>query len=188
MTTPPLPERLTIDRAVLVVVDLQERFRDLIYRLDEVLINTGRLISFARTVEIPVLVTEHYRQGLGGTMPEITADWDDFHPIEKISFSCCGCEAFNEALAASGRDQVILCGIETHVCIYQTAADLSRQGRQVVVAADAVSSCSKKNRKRGLKVMAELGVQNLGAQMIMFELLGRADDPRFRLVKDLLQE
>ncbi len=183
-----LPERLVIDRAVLVVVDIQERFRDLIDRMDDVLANTGRLIRFAQTVDMPVLVTEHYRRGLGGTMPEITAHWDTFDPLEKISFSCCGCEAFNKALAASGRDQVILCGIETHVCIYQTAADLMRQGKQVVVAADAVSSCSKKNRKRGLKVMVELGVQNLGAQMIMFELLERADDPRFRLVKDLLRE
>ncbi len=188
MKPDPLPDRLRPERAVLAVIDIQERFRDLIYHMHEVLENTGRLIRFVRALDIPVLVTEHYPKGLGATAPEIAALWDDFSPIQKLSFSCCGCDAFNAALEETGRDQIILCGIETHVCVYQTAADLLRMGRQVAVAADAVSSCSKKNRKLGLRAMTALGAQNLGAQMIMFELLERADDPRFRAVKDLLRE
>ncbi|PIV81292.1 hydrolase [bacterium CG17_big_fil_post_rev_8_21_14_2_50_64_8] len=188
MTTPTVPDRLLADRCVLVVVDIQERFRDLIHHMDEVMANTERLVRFARILDIPVLVTEHYPQGLGATAGEIAALWDDFRPIQKLHFSCCGCGDFNTALADTGRDQVILCGIETHVCIYQTAADLRRQGLQVAVAADAVSSCSRKNRKLGLNSLAELGVQCPGAQMIMFEILERADDPRFRELKDLLRE
>ncbi len=189
MTPSSLPRRMGCDRAVLVVVDIQERFRDLIHHMDRVLTNTERLIRFARILDIPIVVTEHYPKGLGGTVAEVTGLLgDDFAPIEKISFSCCGCEDFNTALAATGRDQIILCGIETHVCIYQTTADLRRAGRQVTVATDAVSSCGKKNRKLGLRAMAALGAQNLGAQMIMFELLERADDPRFGQVKGLLRE
>lgn len=183
-----VPDRLRADRAVLVVVDIQERFRDLIHHMDEVMANTERLVRFARILDIPVLVTEHYPRGLGATAAEIAALWDEFKPIQKLHFSCCGCEEFNTALAGTGRDQVILCGIEAHVCIFQTATDIRRQGMQVTVAADAVSSCSKKNRKLGLKAMAELGVQCLGAQMIMFEILERADDPRFGEIKGLLRE
>ncbi len=186
MSCQKIPARLQADRAALVVVDIQDRFEDLIHGMDGVLRNTGRLIRFCTAMDIPILVTEHYPRGLGHTVAEIAAHWEKFTPLEKIHFSCCGCEAFNEALAATGRDQIILCGIETHVCIYQTAADLLRRDKQVVVAADAVSSCSKQNRKLGLKAMTALGAQNLGAQMIMFEILERADDPRFRRVKDLL--
>ncbi len=188
MSQQTIPDRLQAHRAVLVVIDIQERFRDLIYKMEDVLHNTDRLIRFCNTMDIPILVTEHYPRGLGHSVPEIAAHWKDFTPLEKIHFSCCGSEDFNSALAATGRDQVILCGIETHVCVYQTAADLLRQAQQVVVATDAVSSCSKKDRKLGLRAMVELGVQSLGAQMIMFEILERADGPEFKKVKDLLPE
>ena len=139
-------------------------------------------------LDIPVLVTEHYRKGLGATVPEIADLWDDFSPIEKIHFSCCGCDEFNAALAATGRNQVILCGIETHVCIYQTAADLRRRGMQVVAAVDAVGSCAKSNHKLGLKAMAAVGVQNLGTQMVLFEILHRAGDARFKQVVQFLKD
>ncbi len=183
-----IPDRLAPDRAVLVVVDIQQRFSDLIYDMAGVLSHTQRMIRFCEAMNIPILVTEHYPQGLGHTIADIADQIPHITPLEKIHFSCCGCDEFNTALTATGRDQIILCGIETHVCLYQTAADLRRQGRQVVAVTDAVSSCSKKNRKLGLKAMAALGVQGLGTQMVMFEILERADGPRFKLVKDLLRE
>lgn len=182
-----LPDRLQRDRCVLVVIDIQDRFRDLIHGMDKVVGNSVRLIRFAGILEIPVLVTEHYPQGLGGTVAEIRGLWEEFAPIGKIHFSCAQDPGFNEALAATGRDQVILCGIETHVCIYQTAADLRRRGLQVVVVADAVGSCDERNRKLGLQAMATLGVQGLGAQMVMFELLHRAGTPEFKQAADLLR-
>lgn len=188
MSVAKMPDRLVPDRAVLVVVDIQQRFADLIYGMEGVLSHTQRLIRFCEAMDIPILITEHYPQGLGNTMACITDLAPQIKPLEKIHFSCCGCDEFNTALAATGRDQIVLCGIETHVCIYQTAADLRRQGQQVVVATDAVSSCSKRNRKQGLKAMAALGVQSLGAQMVMFEILERADSPAFKQVKDLLRE
>ena len=188
MANPTLPDRLQPDRCALVVVDIQDRFSDLIHHMDRVLENSTRLIRFCRELNLPILVTEHYPRGLGHTVPRIKELWEDFAPIEKIHFSCCGCEDFNTALAATGRDQIILCGIETHVCIYQTAADLRREGKQVVVAADAVSSCAKRRRKSGLKAMAALGVQELDSQAIMFEILHRAGTPQFKAVADLLRD
>lgn len=188
MTTAELPDRLQRDRCVLVVIDIQDRFRDLIHSMDEVLGNSVRLIRFARILGLPVLVTEHYPRGLGGTVAEIRGLWEDFVPLQKIHFSCAGDQGFNAALAATGRDQVVLCGIETHVCIYQTAADLRRQGLQVIAAVDAVGSCDERNRKLGLQAMAALGVQGLGAQMIMFEILERAGTAEFKAAADLLRD
>ncbi|MCP4571102.1 MAG: hydrolase [bacterium] len=185
--TPLAPDRLDRKRCCLVVVDLQERFRDLIVGMDGVLNATGRLVQFCRQLEIPVLVTEHYPRGLGVTVPEVRELFRPFTALEKIHFSCWGNKGFREALAKTGRDQILLCGIEAHVCIYQTAADLLRDGKQVALATDAVSSCSVANRDLGLKRMAELGVQSMGAQMIMFEILHRAGTDDFKAVSPLLK-
>jgi len=183
-----LPDRLDAGRTVLVVVDLQEKFRDIIHGMNQVLANTERLIRFCQQLEIPIVTTEHYPHGLGATVPEIRNLHRSFSVIEKIDFSCAGCAPLNQAINDLGRDQIILCGIETHVCIYQTAFDMLRQGKQVSVAVDAVSSCSAANREIGLKRMAELGVQSMGTQMLMFEILGKAGTPQFKDVAGLLKE
>ncbi len=186
--TPKLPPRLSPSDAVLIVIDIQEKFRDKIHGLDRVLENTERLISFAGHLDIPVIVTEHYPRGLGVTVPEVREACDPFEPIEKIDFSCAGCGPFMDRIRKLGRSQVLLCGIETHVCVYQTARDLLADGRQVVAAVDAVSSCSAANREIGLAAMRDLGVQLLGTQMIMFDLLQKAGTPQFKLVAPLLKD
>ena len=183
-----LPVRLTAERSVLVVVDLQERFRDLIDGMDQVLERSLRLIAFSRQLGIPVLVTEQYPRGLGVTVTEIRDAVRPFTASEKTTFSCCGSDAFNEALQGMGRNQVILCGIETHVCIYQTACDLLRSGRQVAIAADAVSSCEAVNRELGLQRLRDVGCDIMGTQMIMFEILGEAGTPAFKQVATLLKD
>ncbi len=183
-----LPDRLTPNRSVLVVVDIQEKFRDLIHGMDQIMASTERLIRFCQQLDIPIVVTEHYPRGLGVTVSEIRNLVSPFQPIEKIDFSCAGCTPFNETLTKLDRNQVILCGIETHVCIYQTAFDLLRQNRQVAVAVDATSSCSATNREIGLKRMSELGVQSMGVQMLMFEILGKAGTAEFKAVSGLLKE
>jgi len=191
MNQPPknsLPDRLTDDRTVLVVIDIQEKFRDLIHGSDEVISRSTRLIEFSSQLEIPVLVTEHYPRGLGGTVAPISEACQPFEPIEKINFSCCGSPDFNRHLDMAGRNQVILCGIESHVCVYQTAADLLRSGKQVIAAADAISSISAANRQLGLDAMRDLGVQILGTQAIMFEVLRVAGTERFKKVAPLLKE
>jgi nicotinamidase-related amidase len=187
MSRSDLPDRLDRRRTVLVVIDIQEKFRDVIHGIDRVLAGTERMIRFCRHLDIPVVVTEHYPRGLGVTVSEVRSLCQPFEPIEKIAFSCAGNATFNRTIHDLGRDQVILCGIETHVCIYQTAFDMLRQGKQVTVAVDAVSSCSAADREIGLRRMAELGVQQMGVQMMMFELLGEAGTPEFKAVAGLLK-
>ncbi|MBU8869934.1 MAG: hydrolase [Gemmatimonadales bacterium] len=183
-----VPERLEAGKSILVVVDIQERFRQLIHDMDQVLARTRRLIEFCQELQIPIVVTEHYSRKLGTTMAELGKSFTNFEPIEKIHFSCWGCEDFKTRLDDPDRPQIILCGIEAHVCIYQTAADLMRQGKQVVAAVDAISSCSAGNREIGLQRLAGIGVQNMGVQMLMFEILQRAGTPEFKAVAGLLKE
>ena len=181
------PVRLTAERTALVVIDLQERFRDLIHGMDRVLEHSERLITFCRQLEIPVLVTEQYPRGLGTTVSEIRAACRPFTAFEKTSFSCAGSEAFTTALRATGRDQVILCGIEAHVCVYQTACDLLRDGKQVALAADAISSHRPADRDLALRRLRDAGADVMGAQMIMFEILREAGTPDFKRVSSLLK-
>ncbi len=182
-----LPDRLDRDRCLLVVIDIQERFRDVIHRLDMVLAGTDRLVRFWQALGLPVIVTEHYPRGLGHTVPEVKDAVTPWAPLEKIHFSCAGDEGFMAAVRTAGRDQVVLCGIETHVCVYQTAFDLLRDGRQVAVATDAVSSCLPEDREAGLGRMRDLGVQLMSTQMIMFEILGRAGTADFKAVAPILK-
>jgi nicotinamidase-related amidase len=187
MPGPTPPSRLQADRTVLVVIDIQEKFRDLIHGMDKVVAGSSRLIEFCQLLDIPILVTEHYPRGLGVTISDVRRLIKPFDCIEKIHFSCCGDSGFNQALKKLNRDQIILCGIETHVCIYQTAFDLLHQGKQVAVATDAVSSCSPIDREIGLKRMSELGVQSMGVQMMMFEILRKAGTEQFKKVAPILK-
>lgn len=183
-----MPDRLVPERCALVVIDIQDKFHDLIYQMDRVIHNTSRMVKFCQELEIPVLVTEHYSKGLGVSVKPIQDLFTPHQAIEKIHFSCAGSDNFNKALADTGRDQIILCGIETHVCVYQTACDLQREGKQAVVVSDAVSSCSKANFKLGLKCTRNRGIQVLGTQMTMFEVLREAGTPRFKKVAGLLKD
>jgi nicotinamidase-related amidase len=183
----PVPDRLEKDRVCLVVIDLQERFRTLVVSMNDVQRGCSRLARFFVKLDLPILVTEHYSQKLGETMGELREVIPGFQPLEKITFSCADDAGFAAALAATGRDQVVLCGIETHVCVYQTARDLCARGVQVVVAADAVSSQSARDREIALQQMREIGVQILSVEMILFEILREARTPDFKQVADILR-
>jgi nicotinamidase-related amidase len=182
-----VPDRLEKHRVCLVVIDLQERFRTLIVGMDDVQRGCSRLARFFAKLDLPILVTEHYPRKLGETMGELREVVPAFRPLEKITFSCADDLAFTAELAATGRDQVVLCGIETHVCVYQTARDLRAGGVQVVVAADAVSSQSARDRDLALAHMRAIGVQVLSAEMVLFEILREARTPDFKLVADILR-
>ncbi len=185
---PHVPPRLVKERTVLVVIDMQERFRELISGMPRVLGRCSRLIRFCQRLGVPILVTEHYPTGLGATLSELRQLFSDFHALEKISFSCAGDAGFQAALLATKRDQLLLCGIESHVCVYQTASDLLRAKMQVVVAGDAVSSRTDENRLSGLTRLRDLGVQVMSTEMIMFEILKVAKTPDFQAVADILKE
>jgi len=166
-----------------VLVDLQEKLARVIHERQKVIDNTVRLLKGCRVLGVPVVWTEQNPAGLGKTVPE-AADLLEGEPITKLSFSCWPELRFREAVKRLGRRHAVLAGIETHVCVYQTGADLAANGMEVQVVADAVSSRTEANREIGLSRMRDSGVSITSVETVLFELLGVAKGPAF---KEILQ-
>ena len=171
------------ERAALVVVDVQEAFRPAVEGFDDVVRSTTQLIQGAKALGIPVLVTEQYPKGLGRTVPEVAEHLDGAQPLEKVCFSAAQAEGFD----LDGRDQALVCGIETHVCVSQTAHDLLDRGVEVHVAADAVTSRSAANREVGLHKMERSGAIVTSVETALFELVGAAGSDEFKQVQRLIK-
>lgn len=175
------------DQAALVVVDIQERLAVAMKKREKVERNASILIQAVQFMAMPVIVTEQYPKGLGPTTDAVKKNLKDYNPIEKLDFSCCGEDTFVSALKATGRTHVILCGMETHVCVWQTALGLLDDGYIVHVAGDAVCSRSKDNYLTGLGLMRDAGVVISSTEAICFELLGRAGSDEFKAVSKLVK-
>ena len=171
------------DRAALLIVDVQEGFRPAVLEFDRVAHNAGVLAQGARTLGMPVVVTEQYPKGLGATAPEVAEHVDGADPVEKTVFSAARAEGFDLGPC----DQALLCGIESHVCVWQTAADLLAQGVEVHVARDAVSSRTEENRELGLDRMRAAGAVVSSVETALFELLGEAGGPEFKTIQRLIK-
>jgi hypothetical protein len=143
------------------------------------------LIRLSKVFGLPILITEQYPKGLGRTIGRI-ADLlgEDYQPIEKMTFSCAGCDEFNEkadALCAGDFHNLVVCGIETHICVYQTVRDLSEDGVcNIHVAADAVGSRKEENWRWGLELMREEGAFIKPTETIVFEMMARSGTPEFK--------
>lgn len=171
------------DRTALVVIDVQEAFRKAVGRFEEVAGATATLIRGARILGLPIVVTEQYPRGLGDTVPEVLdALGDDVPRHEKVVFSACRAEGFD----LQGRDQALVCGIETHVCVNQTVHDLLDAGVQTHVAADAVSSRTDANRDLGLHKMEASGAIVTSVETALFELVGAAGSDDFKAIQRLV--
>jgi isochorismate hydrolase len=181
--------RIEREEAVLVVVDVQDV---LMKKMNQevgknVIRNIQTLLAFVKKMAIPILITEQYPKGLGKTIPEIKMELGSILPIEKVSFSCCGVETFNDKLNQLGRKQIILTGIETHVCVLQTADDLIQKGYEVHAVADAICSRSKLDWEIGLKWMEKRGAMISTTEIIAFQLLKEAGTEEFRGLSKLLK-
>ncbi len=170
------------ERTALVVIDVQEAFRKAIDGFDEVARQTGILIQGARALDVPVVVTEQYPRGLGDTVPEVAEHLEGVPRLEKTVFSAVRAEGFD----LGGRDQALVCGIETHVCVNQTVHDLLASGLTVHVAEDAVSSRTAANRSAGLHKMEQSGAIVSSVETALFELLGEAGTEDFKTVQRLV--
>lgn len=184
-------DMLNREEALLLVVDVQERLVAAINRdLYEVSIkNMKAAIEAAFILGLPVLVTEQYPKGLGRTVAEIRAllEGREHRVVEKMTFSCARDEGFLSVLAASGRGQVAIVGMETHVCVYQTAVDLLRAGYSVFVLDDAVSSRFLHNYESGLWALRQAGATVYSTETALFQLLKTAGAPEFRKVSALIK-
>jgi nicotinamidase-related amidase len=175
--------RLSPDRATLIVVDVQEGFRKAIPDFERVAKATVTLIEGAEAIGIPIVATEQYPKGLGETAAEVAEHLPEgVDPLEKVVFSAAEAEGFDLA----GRDQAVVCGIETHVCVNQTVLDLLDAGIEVQVAEDAVGSRTQENKRVGLHKMERAGAVLTSVETALFELLGRAGTDEFKRVQKLI--
>jgi nicotinamidase-related amidase len=178
-------KKLDADRAALVVVDVQDAFRKAVPDFERIAQATATLVRGAQAVGVPILITEQYPQGLGTTVPEVREQLgDEFEPIEKVVFSAAEADGFDLA----GRDQALVCGIETHVCVNQTALDLLADGVEVHVCEDAVGSRFAESKSVGLNKMEQAGAVLTSVETALFELVGRAGTDSFKQVQKLILE
>lgn len=173
--------------SVLGVVDIQEKLLPKIAEAGSVLENALKLAAFAREAELPILWAEQYPKGLGPSVPEVQKALEGRAPIEKTSFGCMGCSAYSEALAATGRNQLLLTGIETHVCVLQTALAAHEEGYQVFVARDAVGSREPAQHETALQRLQASGIGIVTTEMALFELLGESGTALFKTVLPLIK-
>jgi nicotinamidase-related amidase len=177
---------LNRDEAVLLIIDIQEKLVPVILKPDEAIKNTNVLIAMAKEMDIPIIVTEQYPKGLGSTVPEIKANLDGAVKFEKNSFTACTGDV-SPAISKLNRKKVIITGMETHVCVFQTVRDLIRSDYHVVVSADAVSSRTKENYKNGLSLMKDMGAVISNTETILFDLLKISGTPEFKTLSKMIK-
>lgn len=178
---------LDSENSLLLVIDIQDR---LVAALDKDIIVTrvGKLLDAANILNIPSIISEQYPNGLGHTVEQISGKIKDGTPIiEKCSFSLLQEQGVLEKIKSYGKKQIIICGIETHICVHQTAAELLDAGFEVVVAKDACASRSKYEFKQGIDAMSANGAKISCVEIILFEWLRTAKHPKFKEIQALIK-
>ncbi|MGI4791881.1 MAG: isochorismatase family protein [Janthinobacterium lividum] len=183
------PHILSREHTLLVVIDMQEPFLNVMHERERLTQNVRLLIQSAIVLGIPVLTTLQYAERMGGLVPEIAELLPDpgLIPLDKLCFSCAGSPEFQNALIQSRKSQVLLCGVETHICVSQTALDLVHAGYQVHVAADAVSSRTLEKHKLGMERMRDSAVLPCAAEAAVYELLRISGTNEFKAILQLVK-
>jgi nicotinamidase-related amidase len=178
--------RLDRKAACVLVVDVQEKLAPVMWNFAPVEKYCRAMIQAARELDLPVLSTEQYPKGLGSMVPSIR-ELLPSPPLVKMHFSCGADGELTKALAATGRKQVVVVGVETHVCVFQTVRDLVEKGYEVFVCADAVTSRFEEHRRVALEQMRELGAVITSAETVIFDLLHVCGTPEFKRVSPLVR-
>ena len=179
--------RLKASESILVIVDVQERLARAMERRKQVEDAIGVLIRVAQLHDLPIVLTQQYTKGLGPTVEALGSRLEGIDPVEKICFSCCGEEPFNRVLDSLSRHKVILTGMETHICVLQTALDLLDSDYTVHVPWDAVCSRTDGNRDAGLRFLEHAGAIVTSAETVAFQILEKAGTPEFKEISSLLK-
>lgn len=178
---------LDAKEAALLIVDVQEGFRKQLRDLDILTRNITILAEAAKILKIPVILTEQYPQGLGKTISEIAACLGEHTYFEKNAFSCCQATGFLDTVENLGRTQIIVCGIEAHVCVSLTVHELMEHGYVVHVVSDAIASRSQRNRDVGWEKMMSSGAIPSCVEIALFEMLREAGTEQFKAVQRLVK-
>jgi nicotinamidase-related amidase len=178
---------LDLKNTVLTIIDIQGNLALAMHDKESLFKGVKNLIKGFTALEMPVILTEQNPRGLGPTLPEIREFLPNVTAITKMNFNCCDEDAFMDALKTSGKKQVLIAGIESHICVYQTAAALFDLDYEVEVVTDAVASRFPENKKLALKKMGRMGIKMTGVEMALFELLKTADHEKFREIVKIIK-
>ena len=171
------------EKSALLVIDVQQRLLPAVQQSADIEQSVCDLIGVASELDVPILFSEQYPKGLGPTSDKVVAALPDAAlRLEKLTFSCAADATCSEQIKAVDRSQIIICGMETHVCVLQTAAELCAGGFEVFVVVDAVSSRTEENKELGLARMRQAGIQVVSKEMVIFEWLERAGTDSFRSI------
>lgn len=182
------PKILDPKKAALVVVDVQEAFRSAIPEFPQIASRISMAVRGFQTLNLPIIVTEQYPKGLGRTAEEILFSMPpEFEFLEKTAFSSCGAASFAEKLQATGASQIVLCGLESHICVSQTAHDLLEKNYEVHVLIDCVGSRFTQDKEAALGKMSSSGVVPSSLEMALFELLKDARHEQFKEIQNLIK-
>ena len=184
---PALPGHLKITESQLVLVDVQGRLARLMHESDAMIRAQRILIEGCRLLDIPVVWAEQLPEKLGPTVDELQPALNGLTPLTKSSFGCWGDDALRHTIQSNERNKVLLCGIEAHVCVWQTAAALAQNDYEVHLIADATSSRSVFNRDIAYRRMQSTGIYLSNVEMALFELMNNAHHPQFRAISNLLK-
>jgi nicotinamidase-related amidase len=178
---------LSKEQALLVLVDVQGKLAKIVHDSESLIENLIKLIQGLRILRVPIIWVEQYPEGLGSTIEEVAQYLTGIKPIRKISFNACENETFVQAVKETGRQQLLVAGIETHICVYQTSIGLKKLGYEVQVVTDAVSSRTLANKEIGLEKMKSAGIAWTSVETVLFELMKIAEGDHFKQIIKLLK-
>lgn len=181
------PDLANAGDSALVVIDPQEKLVRMIHNREEVVAAVSRLLRFASIFRLPVILTEHYPQGLGYTVDEVKECLPSYRPIVKRIFSCFGVPEFSEAVKETDRRRLLVCGIETHICVCQTVLDALHRGYLVQVISDATGTRKPQDHAVALERMRRAGATVTTSEALIYEVTYRADGDEFKQVLDLVK-
>ena len=180
-------KRIKKEDAILTAIDFQEKLLPAMFEAEKVEAAAIKLAAGLNVMGVPEIVTTQYAKGLGPTVPAVEEALGEFEPIDKSSFSAWNNEEYKSALQKSGRKTVILMGIETHICVEQTALDLLENGYTVFVPADCVQSRNPVNKELSLRRMEAAGVVITCAESVLYELLGSSRAVEFKTISAIVK-
>ncbi len=178
---------LSIDKTVMILVDVQGQLAQLMYKKESLFKSLEVIVQGMKILNVPIIWMEQIPKNLGSTTEQISKHLVGQDPIEKFSFSCCGEPDFVEAFYAHGRTQVLLTGIEAHICVFQTGVELLNQGHEVHVLSDCVSSRTQENKDIGIHRLLDSGAQLSCVEMALFELMRAAKGDAFKQIIKLIK-
>ena len=175
------------DDSGLLIIDVQEKLMDVMGQDRRVIDNIIRLLQLARIFDLPTILTEHYPKWLGPTLPALVDALPSYDPIHKMHFNCCDADGFKERLDAVGVENIIVAGVESHICIFQTCVSLLERGYNVHVPQDAVDSRTEENWRVGLRLMERAGALITATETVIYQILKKAGTKEFKKMLKIMR-